>query len=342
MERNYWMVRAMRSTEADFKEFFENSVVAVGWSEVDFSKEDVSTLSSTLRSTYYANSTDKRTVSRYVNQALRFKNIKKGDYIIVPYYSSVVIAEAEEEERYSQDAESLDLANQRVVSYRYHNGKLLTIPRSNLVTGLQTRLSAQGLSVADLQEFKDEIEKMFTMESYSYTKQLQEIEEKSLEEFKVKLLSNIQTGKTNLRSGGIGLEHLMRDIMVCEGYDAKVLYKGTFSGKADADVSAVKQDSFVTQQILIQIKHHTGYSNQYGIDQLVGALEDSRYSDYDGYFITSALVAEDVRVYATNRGIEVIDGNGLVDLIVKNLSKLSNDVKYALGISTVPYLLDDK
>ena len=37
-ERNYYMVRAQGSTDADFKEFFDHNVVAVGWSDVDFSK----------------------------------------------------------------------------------------------------------------------------------------------------------------------------------------------------------------------------------------------------------------------------------------------------------------
>lgn len=31
METNYYMVRAMTSSEQDFKAFFDNNVVAVGW-----------------------------------------------------------------------------------------------------------------------------------------------------------------------------------------------------------------------------------------------------------------------------------------------------------------------
>ena len=36
--KKYYMVRAMLSSEEDLKLFQENSIVAVGWSKVDFSK----------------------------------------------------------------------------------------------------------------------------------------------------------------------------------------------------------------------------------------------------------------------------------------------------------------
>ena len=40
MDKNYFMVRAMGSSENDFKVFFENNVVAVGWSEIHFNEFD--------------------------------------------------------------------------------------------------------------------------------------------------------------------------------------------------------------------------------------------------------------------------------------------------------------
>ncbi len=38
--RNYYMVRAQGSKEEDFKEFFDKNIIAVGWSNIDFSKEN--------------------------------------------------------------------------------------------------------------------------------------------------------------------------------------------------------------------------------------------------------------------------------------------------------------
>ena len=59
----------------------------------------------------------------------------------------------------------------------------------------------------------------------------------------------------------------------------------------------------------------------------------------EGYFITSAMVTDDVRLFAEENGIEVMDGNALVELIVNNLDKLSETTKRLLGICTVPHML---
>ena len=40
MDRNYYLVRAMSQSQEDFDVFFNDNVVAVGWSEVDFSQID--------------------------------------------------------------------------------------------------------------------------------------------------------------------------------------------------------------------------------------------------------------------------------------------------------------
>ena len=55
MERNYYTVRAMSSSEDDFKIFFENSVVAVGWSDVNFNqytKEETEQLVDEVQNVY--------------------------------------------------------------------------------------------------------------------------------------------------------------------------------------------------------------------------------------------------------------------------------------------------
>lgn len=38
MPHNYYMVRAMDSTEQYFNAFFGNGIVGVGWSKIDFTK----------------------------------------------------------------------------------------------------------------------------------------------------------------------------------------------------------------------------------------------------------------------------------------------------------------
>lgn len=339
-ERNYYMVRAMLSNEEDFRTFFDNSVVAVGWSKIDFTKfQDVKQLRDAVCEEYYSNDTVQQVVSKKLNEVERFKSIKRGDYIIIPYNSYIAIAEAGDTEIYSETAKNLDLSNQIEVSYRYDNGELLTIPRNDLSEGLQRRLRVRGNTVSNLFEFKEEIERIFRRKSYSYSSEIQKLENVELEKLRKGLLESIQNGKTNLQTGGIGLENLICELMECEGYSAQVLAKTKFTGKADADIRAIKEDAFMSKKIFVQVKHHSGYSGVEGIKQIIDVLEQDEYKEYDGYFITSALVEDNVRDYATKHNIEVMDGEELVKLIINNLNKLSETTKRKLGICGVPRML---
>lgn len=340
-DRNYYMVRAMFSREDDFKIFFDNNVVAVGWSSVDFSAlSNSQEVKNAVYKAYYENS-DKaqQVISKNLNEVERFKDMKKGDYILVPFNSYIALAEANEREIYSCEAREQDLANQRSVAYRYENGKLLIIPRNELSEGLQRRLRVRGNTVANLFEFKNEIETIFSRQSYSYSQEMQDMEQEEIRKLKSGLLENIQKGKTNLQTGGIGLENLVCELMKCEGYEAEVLAKNKFTGKADADIRAIKEDSFMSKKIFVQVKHHSGYSGKEGIQQIIDVLAQKEYEGYEGYFITSALLADDVRLFAEENDIEVMDGNALVELIVNNLDGLSETTKRLLGICVVPRML---
>lgn len=336
--RNYYMVRAKGSK---YDELFSKSVVAVGWSSIDFSKEaNIAILRQQVFEKYYKESKSKQTISKKLNEVERFKKIKKDDYIVIPYASYIIIAVADSKEIYAEDAKKLDLANQRAVTYRYTDGKPMIISRNNLSEGLQRRLRVRGNTVSNLYEFKDEIENIFNSEAYFYTQEMKLMEDNEIKKLKEQLLLNIRDGKSYLQAGGVGLEKLVCEIMRCEGYDSKVLPKNKFKGIADADIMAIKEDSFMSKKFLLQIKHHHGYSSKKGIEQLVEVLKLDEYKDYDGYFITSGSVGEDVKEFAVEQGIEVMDGTDLVDLIYFNLNQLSDSTKYKLGICTIPRILD--
>ena len=153
------------------------------------------------------------------------------------------------------------------------------------------------------------------------------------------MLNNIRSGKTNLQTGGIGLENLVRELMECEGYDATVLAKSSFAGKADADIRAIKEDSFMSQQIFVQVKHHSGFSGKDGIQQIIDVLKQDEYKEYEGYFITSADIDEQTRDFAADNGIQVMNGDDLVELIISNLNKLEGTTLRHLGISPYPHIL---
>lgn len=337
-DRNYYMVRAMLSREEDFQLFFTNHVVAVGWSKVDFSLlSDAQAVREAVQKAYYeGDEKAPQVVSKHLHEVERFKSMKKGDYILIPYYSYIALAEAGEREIYSRKDYAQDLANQRSVSYRYENGKPLMIERNALSEGLQRRLRVRGNTVANLFEFKDEIERIFSQKSYSFSQEMQEFEQAELKKLKSGLLRNIQEGKTNLQTGGIGLEQLVCELMQCEGYEAKVLAKNKFTGKADADIRAIKEDAFMSKKIFVQVKHHCGFSGTEGIKQVADVLAQKEYEEYEGYFITSAGITKEAQQFAKEHGIEVMDGTALVELIVNNLQRLSETTKRLLGICVIP------
>jgi predicted Mrr-cat superfamily restriction endonuclease len=340
MEKKYFMVRAMNSTENDFKVFFDNNVVSVGWSEIDFtkySKEQTAELVEAIEEEYYA-SPDilPQVLGRQLNQVHRYHTINAGDFIIIPFNSSIRLAIADEKIIYDKSAYEFDLANQRKVMYLYSGNTFKTIPRDSLSEALQRRLRVRGSTVSDLYEFKDEIEKLFSKDTYSWTSDFEERENQLRVMLKEKLVQNIREGNTNLKTGGLGLELLVKELIEQEGYKAEILAKQTFSANGDADVYAVKSDKFKETKILIQVKHHYGYTNDWGLTQLNEIKRSEEYKDHKFIFVTSANISDEVRNLAGESDIEVMDGKELAEWIIENLNKLSVETKIKLGISSIP------
>ena len=192
------MVRAMYSREDDFQEFLKKDVVAVGWSSVDFSKYKADELYGVVWENYYKDSQKRsQAIGSHLNQALMFKNIRANDRIIVPYRSCVLMAEATDVELYSQDAYGLDLANQRKVVYKRDGDVPVAMQRNFLSEGLQRRLKVMGRAVSNLNEFGDEIEKIFAEfkeMTQSFDALIRKKEKNEEEKFKEDLLNRIQNG----------------------------------------------------------------------------------------------------------------------------------------------------
>lgn len=344
IDNNYYMVRAMEQTERDFSVFFNNDVVAVGWSKVDFTSfNDLETLVEEVKKIYYSdNKTAPQVIGKKINEVLRFKNIKKGDKIIIPYYDSVCLAEALEEEIYDISIKnSSDLSNQRKVNYkRNENNNIISVPRSELSEGLKRRLGVRGTTISDLYEFSEEIEGIFkTNKDYSWLININEKQKEKVRKFKKQLLENIQFGKTYLQSGGIGLEYLVKELLEVEGYNAKVLPKKTFTGFADADVRATKTDRFEEIKLLIQVKHHAGESDTWGAEQLRNILNENPNLEDKLVLITSAKASEELIDVCKKNNISLLIGIELVDWIFDLIPKLSSKTKRKLGISDIPELI---
>lgn len=341
MDKGYYLVRAMSQSQEDFDVFFENNVVAVGWSKVNFSQcKNSDLLIKEVGEYYYSDSgSAPQVIGKKKNECRRFKGMKKGDRIVVPFLGAICLAEVEKEELYSQLDQ--DLSNQRKVTYlRDQNEEVVYIPRDKLSEGLQRRLRVRGTTIADLREFSDEIDNLFKGEDFDSGFNKKRIE--AINSFKKQLLKNIQRGKTNLQSGGYGLEKLIKELLEIDGYKAEIQSKQRFSGLSDADIKAEKEDFLLTEKLLVQVKHHSGITGTWGAKQLTEILNSEKdlFSEYRLVLVTSAIPSGDLIKLCENQDIILVSGNDLSEWVFKSLPQLRFDTKKRLSISDIPTLLN--
>ncbi len=332
-KRHYYLVRTP-------EHFVSKGLVGVGWSELNFSKySEVEQLIKEIDSSYG--------VGRRANQIRRFHSINEGDVILVPLPYRVAIGVAHGGILYDKALYKEDRANLRQVQFeRDAAGNPITILREQLTEALQRRINVRGMTVNELSEFDTEIEELLkNQESGTSFDHANKSKSKHLElekQFKEELLGRIQSGKTYLRTGGSGLEHLVKELLECEGYEeVHVMSKRAYASFADADVKGIKSDLFTSRTLLIQVKHHQGISGEWGIDQLdeLKRLSNPEDPDFDLAFLTSASVSEALLERANNNNIRVLDGSALVDWIYTHLPRLAPGTKARLGICEVPSLL---
>lgn len=343
MNKGYYLVRAMSQSQDDFDVFFNNNVVAVGWSGVNFSQfDDVDSLVNKVSEEYYVNGESAlQVVGKKKNEVRRFKGIKKGDRIVVPFWGAICLAEAETDELYSKQDCGQDLSNQRKVTYhRNQNGDVVIIPRDKLSEGLQRRLRVRGTTIADLWEFRKEIDCLFEGEDFDSLYNKNRI--KTIDRFKENLLENIRSGRTNLESGGYGLEKLVQELLEIDGYKAEILSKQKFSGFADADIEAIKEDFLLVEKLLVQVKHHSGVTGTWGAEQLTEILNSEKdfFSEYRLALVTSAIPSNELVKLCEKKDVILVSGNDLSEWIFKSLQRLKYETKKRLGVCDVPTLLN--
>lgn len=339
--RDYYMVRAKDQTPEEFELFFDKEVVAIGWSKVDVRGLETKDEVDEAMSPHYSfwREASSRVRGRRENEILRFNNIEAGDRVIVPYHSSVALATATGDHVYEPGG-SFDFANRIRVNYLRQDGEVVAVPRDELTEGLSRRLRVRGMTVNDLNEFDEEIERLYQSGGVGWQAHLEAKEEERRSEFRSKLLKNIQSGDTNLKAGGVGLEGLVTELLNCEGYEAESLSKKEFNDDADADISAVKSDRFGERKLLIQVKHHRGYSGTHGLEQLIAIPKQApeEYEDHKLVLVTTGSVTEEVRSRASNNDIDVLDGDAFADWLLDHVNEINPEMRRRLGISDLPQL----
>lgn len=333
LESNCYQVRTLDT-------LVERGIVGVGWSEFDFSSySDAEAAIQAIRDDWGG-------VGRSANQIRRFFAIQDGDIVVAPIPYAVAIGVSRGGIRYDADSVGVDRANQRRVDFpRDPEGRVITIPRTALSEAFQRRLRVQGMTVNDLNEFAEEIQAIRQSQSdgksYDWADSVRTQQKEKLESFRKRLLDNIQSGRTNLPTGGIGLQDLVQELLTLEGYEARVLSTRHFSSYADADVQASRSDRCAVVKLLIQVKHHQGFTNEHGIRQLaeIRRAHPGEYDDHQHVFLTSASVSDELRIEATKADVTVIDGAALAEWIGDSIQKLRPETKLTLGIYEVPAVI---
>jgi len=333
----YFLVRTKR-------DLVEKGVIGIGWSRVNFS--DFSTGKDLIKSIQ----TNNYKIPRSKPAILRFFGLKKGDIIVVPLVKSIAIGIVDDDKTtFSEADKGKDRANQRSVKFYIRDDKkLFTISRENLNHAFQKNIRVPGGIVKDISKYKDQINN--AIESITSGKPINRqnwIQEngQTRECFTSTLLKQINNGKTYLRAGGIGLEQLVKELLVKEGYEAKVLGKQMFNGSADADIEATRKDTsvstkFTQPKLLVQVKHHQGTTGALGVKQLelINKNHDN-YLDRHLVLVTSAKVSASLREKSELSGIRIIEGEELAGWIYDHLSKLSSKMKATLGIECVSEIM---
>jgi restriction system protein len=309
----------------------ERDWAGYGWEKVKFSEFKVlSELLDELIGKYGS-------LGRKKNQITRFFNIKKGDVVVVPVSKHIVLGYATDEKCYES---GIGYGENRVkVSFLRDNDRnIIKIPRNQLSQAFSSRLKIR-MAISPLNEFSDEISTLLTQVEndggVSFNSRFLESEESALNDFKGQLLANIKQGKTNLESGGYGLEKLVLELLKIEGYKGHILAKNQSSDIADADIEASRSDTFTSTRLVIQVKHHDGSTGEHGINQL-RMLDDE--DDVHKWLITTGNLSKELLEKAKNNNIFVMEGSEFVDWLCEHLTQLSPMTKYKLHISDVPMI----
>jgi len=160
------------------------------------------------------------------------------------------------------------------------------------------------------------------------------------------ILARLRSGKgLGLSTGGDGLEKLIQEVLIIQGYSADIPSKKAVKGIADVDIIATRKNIFSeVEHILVQVKHHRGTTSPLGVKQLFEYKPEEKYSrkiliTTAGFSNAVISKAEDKDGILMVDGIQLVDGDELVEWIYENIDQLSVSTRAKIGVSMTPTLI---
>lgn len=285
-----------------------------------------------------------------------FKNITKGDIIVVSLNKAIAIGIAESEVFYEENTEGVPYSSNRIKVKFFRlkgSSKITRILRQELDTDLEQKLKIRH-TIANLGDHRNEIKgivkRLKEGGSYERSTIFAEKEAKAKTEFVANMQQRLKTGESlGIRAGGAGLEALIKEIFDAKGYTTFIPSKKSKNDKndhiADTDVVAYKNGELGTkgELILIQAKHHKGTTSNHGIKQLEAVRDYSfgingAFSE-DDYIVKKILITTADKKEEGNTEISIINGSSFSAWLYENMFLLSKKTKQLLGISEIPTLI---
>ncbi len=291
--------------------FLKKNVIAIGWSEFG----DLSTVEPTreafkVRYTEIYPDAKPGSIPGSSGMLYRFcHEIQIGDYIVFPSKIDRMINIGIVEGPYYYDPNEQDFVQKRKVKWLKH------IPRKEFSQGALHEVGS-ALTLFAIKNYADDFLAALNNGSFKGNEiddtigaTAEEIKQ-STRDFILKELSH------HLK--GYDFEKFVANLMEAMGYRTEISAQGGDSG---IDIKAYKDE--LPPRIVAQVKSQDSDIKETTIQSLKGAMMPGDY----GVFITLSTFTKNARKYLdANPIIRGIDGDGLVDLILKYYEKL--DEKY--------------
>lgn len=316
MNQSAYVLRVAPRGEDRVPEALRAAQIIIGWGEAEglldlnLSWEQFREI---LRDAYYSEETTRRKAGAAAGHMWRFiRDMKTGDYVVVPYGADFFVAEITGSATYDPSKVEEDSAYRR--SVRWLNEKR-PISRQLARSALISRMKTQGTS-ADATDLLDEIKECLSLATRGETRTFQT-------DLQSRLVKEVLTELRGGRIESFGFERLIQTVLLGLGAEkARIVPRSEDKG---ADLVATFRVAGTFQQsIAVQAKHWQPEPpvGREVVEQLIRGIEAEAANL--GMVVTSGSISDDAyqaaEQYFEEKGIriELVDGEQFAKLIVEH------------------------